>query len=221
MSVSCIIVAAGGSSRYGKPKLLEIIDSDTVIGHSITTARACADEVIVVCADDLQVYVREHYTDVLWIEGGITRSDSVRAGLSLVNDNTDVIVVHDAARPLASSRLFADVIAAIKDGADAAVPGVPVANTLKRTMVQNDTVVVCQTLDREEIVEVQTPQAFRANVLRRAHQGIQVATDDAALVEQQGGHVVVTSGDPRNIKITIANDLRVLRAHAEEMRENQ
>ena len=124
--------------------------------------------------------------------GGATRSESVRAGLAAVPPDAEVVVVHDAARPLATAALFDAVIDAVRAGADGAVPGLPVADTLKRV----DDVRVIETVDRVGLVAVQTPQAFRAGVLRAAHAPAADATDDAALVEALGGTVVVVPGDP-------------------------
>ena len=118
-----------------------------------------------------------------------------------------MVVVHDAARPLASSSLFAAVVKAVGDGADGAVPGLPVADTVKR--VEGD--VVVETVDRALLVAVQTPQAFRVDVLRRAHGGDPEATDDAALVERVGGRVVVVAGEADNRKITTPGDLAAAR----------
>jgi len=118
------------------------------------------------------------------------------------------VVVHDAARPLAGVELFHAVIAAVRAGADGAVPGVPVVDTLKRV----DDVRVTATVDRMGLVAVQTPQAFRAAALRAAHTGGHHATDDAALVEEAGGDVVVVPGDPRNLKVTGPADLMIAAA---------
>jgi 2-C-methyl-D-erythritol 4-phosphate cytidylyltransferase len=117
-------------------------------------------------------------------------------------------LVHDAARPLADAPPFVAVIAAVAEGADGAVPGIPVADTLKRV----DDVRVTATVDRMGLVAVQTPQAFRAEVLRAAHVGRAEATDDAALVEAIGGSVVVVPGDPRNVKVTGPADLMIAAA---------
>ncbi|HEX5266886.1 MAG TPA: 2-C-methyl-D-erythritol 4-phosphate cytidylyltransferase, partial [Acidimicrobiales bacterium] len=138
------------------------------------------------------------------VPGGATRSDSVRAGLSAVPEDVAVVVVHDAARPLASPALFRAVVEAVAAGADAAVPGVRVPDTVKR--VGGDGVVE-ETLDRDPLVLVQTPQAFAGAALRRAHRSGTHATDDAALVEADGGRVVVVPGEPDNLKITRADDL--------------
>ena len=142
------------------------------------------------------------------VSGGATRSESVRNGLAEVPDDADVVVVHDAARPLATPALFSAVIEAVKSGADAAVPVVPVTDTVKR--VEGDRVV--ETLDRAELVSVQTPQAFRADILRKAHASGGEATDDASLVEAIGGTVVVVPGERNNIKITTPDDLRIAEA---------
>jgi 2-C-methyl-D-erythritol 4-phosphate cytidylyltransferase len=142
------------------------------------------------------------------VAGGETRAASVRAGLAAVPADVDAVLVHDAVRPLATPELSARVLAAVAGGADGAVPGVPVVDTLKR--VQGDRVET--TVDRAELVAVQTPQAFRADVLRRAHAGEGDATDDAALVEAVGGTVVVVAGERDNLKVTWPEDLAVAEA---------
>ena len=135
--------------------------------------------------------------------GGATRAASVRAGLAVVPNDAAIVVVHDAARPLASSALFRAVVEAVDAGADGAVPGLDVTDTVKRAA---DGVVV-ETLERSGLVTVQTPQAFRAEVLRKAHaEGID-ATDDAGVVERAGGRVVIVTGEASNLKITGPDDL--------------
>jgi 2-C-methyl-D-erythritol 4-phosphate cytidylyltransferase len=119
--------------------------------------------------------------------------------------------VHDAARPLASNELFKRVIDAIATGADGAVPAVPVVDTLKR--VEDERVVA--TVDRDDLVAVQTPQAFRAALLRSAHESNSDATDDAALVELAGGTVVIVPGERTNLKLTVPDDLDLVRALVE------
>jgi 2-C-methyl-D-erythritol 4-phosphate cytidylyltransferase len=135
------------------------------------------------------------------VEGGSTRSESVRRGLARVPIDAAVIVVHDAARPLATPAIFQAAIAAVRAGADAAIPVVPVTDTLREI----DGGVV----DRDRLVAVQTPQAFRAEALRRAHAGNPEATDDAAVVEAAGGQIVLVAGDRWNLKITERSDLAV------------
>ena len=127
--------------------------------------------------------------------GGSTRADSVRCGLAVVPDDAEVIVVHDAARPLAAPALFEAVIDAVTlEEADGAVPGVPPSDTIKAV---DGAGYVTGTVDRNTLVAVQTPQAFRAGVLRRAHaQAGPGATDDAVLVEALGGRVRVVPATP-------------------------
>jgi 2-C-methyl-D-erythritol 4-phosphate cytidylyltransferase len=148
------------------------------------------------------------------VSGGATRAASVRAGLAAVSPDATVIVVHDAARPLASASLFRSVVAVVSSSSDSqavdgAVPGVPVRDTLKKVDPGG---VVLATVAREELVAVQTPQAFRADVLRRAHEGEPEATDDAGLVEAVGGRVIVVPGEAQNIKLTSPDDLAMLEA---------
>jgi 2-C-methyl-D-erythritol 4-phosphate cytidylyltransferase len=126
----------------------------------------------------------------------------VRNGLAAVPDDAEVIVVHDAARPAAGVALFHAVIDAVRAGADGANPGVPVTDTNR--------VLDGGTLDRSTLVAVQTPQAFRARALRAAHASGGEATDDAALVEQNGGRVVVVPGHAGNRKLTTPDDLAAL-----------
>lgn len=144
------------------------------------------------------------------VPGGTTRAGSVRNGLAAVPATADVVVVHDAARPLAGPALFEAVVEAVRrpDGPAAAVPGLPVSDTVKRV----DGARVVATVDRSDLVAVQTPQAFRADGLRRAHAGAGEATDDAALIESLGLAVVVVPGDPGNLKVTTPEDLVVAAA---------
>ncbi|MEA2972861.1 MAG: 2-C-methyl-D-erythritol 4-phosphate cytidylyltransferase [Actinomycetota bacterium] len=199
-SVWAIVVAGGGGLRFGGPKQFEDLLGRRVLDWSVAAARDACDGVVVVVPAD-------RVTDGT-VAGGPTRSASVRAGLAAVPADAEIVVVHDAARPLAGADLFERTVAAVRGGADAAIPGVPVTDTVKQ--VEDGRVVA--TVDRSRLVAVQTPQAFRAAVLRRAHAGDPDATDDASLVEALGGRVVVVDGDPRNLKLTSPDDLLVARA---------
>lgn len=199
-SVWAIVVAGGGGLRFGGPKQFEDLLGRRVLDWSVAAARDACDGVVVVVPAD-------RVTDGT-VAGGPTRSASVRAGLAAVPADAEIVVVHDAARPLAGADLFERTVAAVRGGADAAIPGVPVTDTVKQ--VEDGRVVA--TVDRSRLVAVQTPQAFRAAVLRRAHAGDPDATDDASLVEALGGRVVVVDGDPRNLKLTSPEDLLVARA---------
>jgi 2-C-methyl-D-erythritol 4-phosphate cytidylyltransferase len=195
-----VVVAAGSGDRYGAPKQYERLVGRRVLDWTLAAARASSDGVVLVVRAD-RVGDQEE-ADVV-VAGGDTRSMSVRAGLAAVPDDAQVIVVHDAARPAASRSLFRTVVRAVEEGADGAIPGLPVVDTLKRT---RDGVVV-ETVDRRGLVSAQTPQAFRAAALRNAHASDAEATDDAALVEQAGGRVVIVPGDSDNIKLTRPGDL--------------
>ncbi|HEY7538136.1 MAG TPA: 2-C-methyl-D-erythritol 4-phosphate cytidylyltransferase [Gaiellaceae bacterium] len=135
------------------------------------------------------------------VPGGETRSESVRAGLAEVPDDAAVVLVHDAARPILPAEVVPRLLEALGEGFDGAVPGLPVADTVKR--VRDD--VVVETLTRDELVTVQTPQAFVASVLRAAAAG--EGSDCASLVEAAGGRVKVVEGDERLLKVTTPADL--------------
>lgn len=197
-----IIVAGGEGRRYGGLKQYADLAGRRVLDHSIAAARAATDLVVLVVPPQLADRA-EPGVDAL-VAGGTTRSESVRAGLAAVPDDVGIIAVHDAVRPLASIDLFTRVIAAVRDGADGVVPGVDVVDTLRRRVGPPGPVA------RDELVAVQTPQAFAASVLRSAHADVDAqATDDASLVDALGGTVVVVPGERSNLKITEAVDLAI------------
>jgi 2-C-methyl-D-erythritol 4-phosphate cytidylyltransferase len=199
-----VVLAAGSGQRFGGavPKQYQPLGGRRVLDWSLEAARGTVDGVVLV-VDAERADLAEDVDAV--VVGGEQRADSVRAGLAAVPDAAEVIVVHDAARPLAGRELFARVVTRVRDGADGAIPTVAVTDTIKQ--VQGGW--VATTLDRDELRAVQTPQAFRATVLRRAHEGAPQATDDARLVEAIGGRVAVVDGEQRNVKITRADDLAI------------
>lgn len=196
-TVWAIVVAGGSGVRFGERKQYSPLGVARVLDWSLRAAAAHADGIVLVVPADVAGDA-EPEADLV-VPGGESRSASVRAGLAAVPVDTDVIVVHDAARPVAVPEVWNRVLAAVAAGADAAVPGVPVGDTLRE--------VGGGTVDRSRFVAVQTPQAFRAAALRAAHDGEPDGTDDASLVEAAGGRVVVVDGDPANIKITTPVDL--------------
>lgn len=201
-AVWVIVVAAGSGRRFGGAKQYEPLAGRRVVDWSLDAARTVADGVVLVVAED-HAGDAEPGADAV-VPGAATRSGSVRAGLAAVPVSAEVILVHDAARPLAGGALFAAVLEAVRSGADAAVPGAPVNDTLR---THDGTAV-----DRDGLVAVQTPQAFAAAALRAAHGAGAEATDDASLVEAAGGKVVVVDGSPTNLKITRPSDLVVAEA---------
>jgi 2-C-methyl-D-erythritol 4-phosphate cytidylyltransferase len=199
VSVWAIVVAAGSGSRYGDYKqLADLAGRPLWQWGRDTLLEAGADDVVVVgpVPDG--------------IPGGPRRRDSVAEGLKRVPEDATYVLVHDAARPLASVELTRRVIDRLVMGdADGAIPVVEVRDTLKQ--VEEHTVTA--TVDRSRLAAAQTPQGFRAESLRSAHDEIGGdVTDDASLVEQWGGTVVTVAGDPHNLKITYPDDLAVARA---------
>jgi 2-C-methyl-D-erythritol 4-phosphate cytidylyltransferase len=141
------------------------------------------------------------------VTGGESRAESVRAALAEVPPDAAVVVVHDAARPLVTDAVIERVLAPLSEGWDGVVPAVPVKDTVKR--VRGDEVV--ETLEREDLVAAQTPQAFEASVLRTALGGdIAGATDCASLVEAARGRVRTVEGDPKLLKVTEPADLELV-----------
>lgn len=206
MSVWTIVVAAGRGERFGSDKQAADLGGRPVVSRSVATSMEASDGVVVVVASERLVAAEAlvagpdgEATAVTLVAGGATRAASVRAGLVAVPDDAEVVLVHDGARPLATAALFARVVAAVRAGADAVVPGVPVADSLRAV----DGGVV----DRDGVLAVQTPQGFPADRLRAAHAAGTDASDDATLVEAVGGTVVVVDGEPANLKITRPVDL--------------
>lgn len=192
-----VIVAAGSGTRFGGPKQYEMVGDRRVLDHCVDGARRAGSAVVVVVPP-------ADATREGGVAGGATRSDSVRAGLAAVPGDATIICVHDAARPFTPDATWAAVLDAVVAGADGAVPGQAITDTVKRV---DGSGVVIETLSRHELMTVQTPQAFRADVLRAAHARGGEATDDAALVEAARGRVVVVAGHPDNRKITTPADL--------------
>ncbi len=196
------MVGGGTGSRFGRLKQYEDLGGERVIDWSRRTAEEVSNGVVIVVPTEDAA--REG-----GVPGGTSRSESVRAGLARVPDGADIICVHDAARPLATGALYRAVISAVVDGADGAVPGVAVTDTIK---VVDSSGTVTATPERSTLVAVQTPQAFAAPALRRAHAAGADSTDDAALVELAGGRVVVVPGEVWNRKITEPDDLEWARS---------
>jgi 2-C-methyl-D-erythritol 4-phosphate cytidylyltransferase len=202
-----VVVAGGTGSRFGGPKQFADLGGRPLASWSLAIARQACDGVVLVVPAGAPG--GEWDADAV-VAGGSTRSQSVRAGLAAVPDTADVVAVHDAARPLARLPLWRAVLDAVAAGADGAVPAAPVTDTVKEVGADGQLV----TLDRTRLVAVQTPQAFRAGVLRRAHGSGADAFDDAALVEAAGGRVVLVDGAADNLKVTSPTDLVVVAALA-------
>ena len=205
VEIWAIVVAAGEGRRFGQPKQFSLLGGRPVIEWGLDASRAVAKGVVAVVPESAVATPLLGKAADRVIAGGPTRASSVRRGLAAVPDSADVIVVHDAARPLASRELFRAVVAAVVAGADGAIPGIAVTDTIKRVRGAR----VVDTLDRSELVAVQTPQAFRAAALRRAHADEPEATDDAGLLEALGMSVEVVPGEFHNLKLTTPEDLAI------------
>ena len=205
-----VVVAAGGGLRFGGYKQFAVLGGREVVDWSLGAACHNCTGTVLVVPEGMVVSYQGRADRV--IAGGETRTASVAAGLGAVPEEAEVVVVHDAARPLAGEALWGQVISAVLDGADAAVPCLPVTDTIKQRGADGR----LATLDRSLLVASQTPQAFSATALRAAHaaaaaEGKQ-ATDDAALIESMGGRVVAVSGESSNLKLTEKLDLAVAEA---------
>lgn len=195
-------MAAGQGQRFGGEKQFADLGDRRVVDWAVAAAAEVSAGVVTVVPPDRAASGEG-------VAGGSTRSESVRRGLAAVPVEVPIVCVHDAARPFATPTLFRRVIAAVRAGADAAVPGQAVTDTIKRV---DGAGFVVDTPDRSSLRAVQTPQAFRGAVLRAAHRGDPDASDDAALVEAAGGRVVVVDGEPGNRKLTDPEDLAWARA---------
>ncbi len=216
MTTAAVIPAAGRGERLGPgaPKALRELGGQPMLVHAVhamATARS-VDLVVVAAPADELASVRVLLaplggdTPVLVVAGGETRQDSVAAALAALPDDVDVVLVHDAARPLAPPELADAVVATIRAGADAVVPGIALADTVKQVDPAGR---VEATPDREVLRAVQTPQGFLRAVLQEAHAAASgaSATDDAGLVERLGRTVLVVPGSEEAFKVTRPLDL--------------
>jgi len=211
--VTAIIAAGGRGARFGgpQPKQLSLLAGRPILQHSIEAFlnNPQISEVIVALPDDLAAqppdYVRASGKPLHVVAGGARRQDSVARAFARVSSNCEVVIIHDAARPLVSAAVIQRTIAAAS-GSGAAIAAVRSRDTVKRAGADG---VITSTLPRDEIFLAQTPQAFRVEVLRDALAIADDATDEAALAERAGHHVAVVEGDPRNLKVTTPDDLEL------------
>ena len=205
--IAAIIAAAGSGERFGAtiPKALISLGDRTLIEHALASLSAVVDEIVITAPAGYEDAIRTIAADrATVVTGGSTRSESVRIGLAAISPSAEFVLVHDAARSLATSDLARRVIAALQSGEKAVIPGLPQIDTVK--VVDRDGYVI-STPERAPLRRVQTPQGFSYELLKQAHATALDATDDAALVEQLGARVKIIEGEERAIKITTPSDL--------------
>ena len=213
MKCAAIIAAAGSGERFGAqiPKALIQLGDRTLIEHAIAALAPVATQIIVTAPAGYEDQIRTlvgNGIDV--VTGGATRSESVRNGLALVASDIDYVLVHDAARALATTHLAQEVLSQLGSGEKAVIPGLELIDTVK---VVDASGYVLATPDRKELRRVQTPQGFSRQLLVDAHASQNDATDDGALVESMGVKVKIIQGEERAIKITTAADLAIALSH--------
>ena len=215
---AALVPAAGRGERLGPglPKALRLLGGQPLLVHAIHALGASrAVDVIVVAAPAEQVdevratlNAQEIAAEVVVVTGGETRQESVARALIALAPDIDVVLVHDAARPLVPPELVASVVAAVRAGHEAVIPGLPLVDTIKQVDADDN---VIGTADRNALRAVQTPQGFQRTVLQAAHAAVDpdapVATDDAGLVESRGVTVHVIPGHEEAFKVTRPLDL--------------
>ncbi len=216
MSVWAVLVAAGRGERLGgdRPKAFVRLGELPLLAEPLRRLDSSAwiDAVVVVAPPEWEepaiLLAEEIGADKVRavVTGGATRAESVRAGVAEVADDAVAVLVHDAARPLVSDDVVERVLAPLSEGWDGAVPGLPLADTVKRVDAER----VVETVSREGLWAVQTPQAFPLASIRSALATGADASDCAGLVEAQGGRVKIVPGDPRLVKVTTPTDLALV-----------
>lgn len=220
---AALVPAAGRGERLGRgtPKALRTLGGLPMYVHAVRALAASRDVHVVVVAvpEDAVEHVRTELTDqpidadVVVVSGGETRQESVARALITLGDDIDVVLVHDAARPLVPVELVDLVAQSVRSGYPAVVPGQQVVDTIKQV---DDSSTVTATPDRSSLRAIQTPQGFDRQVLQQAHASVDLddspATDDAGLVEQAGVKVHVVPGHEEAFKITTPTDLLLAEA---------
>lgn len=224
---ACLVVAAGAGARLraGRPKAFVVVAGHSLLDHAVdrATASSVVDVMVLVVPADLVGAVARARPRAVVVAGGATRQESVAAGLRVLDDDVDVVLVHDAARALTPPAVFGAVAAAVRSGHAAVVPAVPLHDTVRavapRPRGGEDGAGERSTLlDRSTLRAVQTPQGFARAVLDEAHRlapgSSSDATDDATLVERLGHAVHLVVGSAESFKVTGPLDLLLAAALA-------
>ncbi len=221
--ISCIVLAAGAGRRmaYKENKIFIPLGRYSIIQRTLQNVANLQGlkEIILVVADGEQDYMAEHIkvlnltVPVDIVLGGAERQDSVACGLNVVDESSNIVLVHDGARPLAATEMFS-AVAEAANIYGAATGGVPATDTIKRVDTEHT---VIETLKRSELYQIQTPQGFQKDLFKEAHQMARdlnyLGTDDVSLVEYLGKSVHIVEGDYCNIKVTTPNDIAVAKRY--------
>jgi 2-C-methyl-D-erythritol 4-phosphate cytidylyltransferase len=209
VSVWGIVLGGGSGARFGGAKQFEDLGGLSLLARSVLGVATVADGVVLVVPGGVEPPgMPDLKVPTLIAAGGAQRAASVRAGLARVPDDAEVIVVADAAHPLAPAAVFEAVVEAVRDGAGGALPGLPLTEVVARVDADGTRV---GGFGREGHVLVQMPHAFRADLLRAAHAAGDDGTEDSAMVAALGARVVVVPGDPMNLHVTTPRELDLAR----------
>lgn len=219
--VAAIIPAAGSGVRLGTqtPKAFVELAHVSLLKRSAIALGQIVDVIVVAAPQD---YLENAASEIAEIDvekfvvvGGADRQSSVAAALQVIPSDVDIVLVHDAARPLVPFRVIDDVIRSVKAGAAGVVPVLPIVDTVKRV---DSAGMVIETVDRESLRRVQTPQGFKRQILDEVHRDpTYLATDDAGLLEAAGLTVTTVLGDERAMKITTMDDIQHALSFLEEI----
>jgi 2-C-methyl-D-erythritol 4-phosphate cytidylyltransferase len=210
--VAAIIPAAGSGVRLGAdiPKAFLELGGLSLLTRSALAMSTVADILIIAAPvdglDEASAQVAQVDAEIHIVAGGEHRQESVANALRMVPEDVSIVLVHDAARPLVPIEVTQNVVAAIRGGAKAAIPVLPLVDTIKRV---NNNGIAIETVDRNQLRRVQTPQGFDRTTLDLAYRNPEVvATDDAGLMDALGIPVVTVAGDERSLKITTMADVQ-------------
>ena len=207
--VAVIIPAGGSGERLGArlPKALVQVAGKTLIEHAVANMAPVAHQIFVAVPAGYEETFRELLgSEVTLVTGGATRTASVKAALTVVDESHDYVLVHDAARALASTELATHIVDSLRAGEKAVVPGLDVKDTMKEV---DSNLYATKTLNRSALRIIQTPQGFDRKVLVDAHKSTDDSTDDSTLVEKIGIAIKVIPGEERALKITTPADLEI------------
>lgn len=214
--VAAIIPAAGSGVRFGAqiPKAFIELDGISLLTRSALAMSVVADVIVVAAPGDQLKLASDHLAnvdaEVHVVAGGEARQDSIANALNVLPEDVEFVLVHDAARPLVPIEVTNRVLTELQSGAVAVIPVLPIADTIKRVDAQNK---VVETVDRNQLRRVQTPQGFTRQTLHHAYADPTIiATDDAGLMESLGISVLTVAGDELAMKITTAHDLTIASA---------